>query len=83
MVNATFGFLSESGQNKEFFDWVKEALTIEQLMPALELMIKLSESMNKEEKAYWLRELSTMPDEFKVELLYILGKAAAEKTKGE
>ncbi|MCP4370126.1 MAG: hypothetical protein GY797_18735 [Deltaproteobacteria bacterium] len=83
MVNATFGFLSESGQNKKFFDWVEEALTIEQLMPALELMIKLSESMKEEEKAYWLQELSTMPDELKVELLYILGKAAAEKTRGK
>jgi hypothetical protein len=81
MVTATFGFLWESRQNKEFFGWVEETLTTERLIPALNVMIDLSESLDEEQKEYWKSELSAMTEVEKVSLLDIFGKEAAKEVR--
>lgn len=83
MVNATFGFLLESGQNKKFLVWTKKTSVIERLNPALELMIDLSERLDEEEKKFWHTVLPNMTEAQKLELLDILGSEAAEKAIGE
>lgn len=79
MVNATFGFLSESGRSQEFLVWAEKTFTIEKLIPALELMIDQSESIDKEQKKLWLSELPTMSTEQKADLLDTLGKTQDEE----
>jgi energy-coupling factor transporter ATP-binding protein EcfA2 len=82
-VNATFAFLTESGQQREFLYWTQETSTIDQLTPALRLMIDLSESIDESEKQDWNDILSTMNEDYKLELFYILGREAAQKVRNQ
>jgi len=83
MVNATFGFLVESGQNKEFLNWTEKTAIIEKLNPALHLMIDLTEGLSEDEKKFWHTALPDMIKEEKLILFDILGEEAVEKTVGE
>ncbi len=83
IVNATFGFLSESGQNEIFFYWIEKTSLMERLISALDLMIDLSESMDKDQKELWHNELSTMTTKQKVKLLDVLGTEAAKKARSK
>ncbi len=79
MMNTTLGFLSKSGRSQEFFVWAEKTFTIEKLIPALELMIDQSESIDKEQKKLWLSELPTMSTEQRADLLDTLGKTQDEE----
>jgi len=78
MIAALFRFLSESDQNKTFFQWVKDTSAMETLLPGLRMMIDTAESINAEEKSYWNDRLFTIDEGKQVELLKILSVAASE-----
>lgn len=81
MVSTLFGFLSDSQQSQDFLAWIEKTATVTRLSTALHLMVDLSESMSADDKAYWHNALSSMSDEHKSQLLYLLGQEVLEKTK--
>ncbi len=81
IVNASFGFLTETNQNEEFLNWVQETESMVKLEHALRLMIDMSESLSEEERAYWHTALPEMREEYKVKLLNILGTEFIDKEK--
>jgi multidrug efflux pump subunit AcrA (membrane-fusion protein) len=81
MVSATFGFLSEKDQTEKFLGWIDDTLTIQRLIPALQLMIDSSEMDENKKKSYH-NKLPDMTGEEKVELFGELGREAVNKASG-
>jgi len=79
MVITTFGFLSDSRDNTAFLDWIKVNSSIERFIPALSLMVKLSEAIPEEQKSLWQKELTNMSEAETLELFNILGLEAARR----
>ena len=83
MVNSIFGFVPNNEKSHEFIAWIEDNSSVEQLIPALRLMIDSSESISKERKTYWKDILIEMNEEGILRLFNMLGAEVSENLNRE